>query len=101
LIVTTWGAAPRSLPFHVDVRPTTGEYDVDEDSEGCGNQTVELVFHERKNSFCPAEALQTWVKTLVERYGDDEGIELFKRLDMRLFADAPHSTAKQRSKAKG
>jgi hypothetical protein len=70
----------------------TGEYDFDEDSEGRGYQTVELAFDKRKSN-CPAEALQTWVKALVERHGDDEGLEMFKRLDMRLFAEAPHAPA--------
>jgi hypothetical protein len=71
----------------------TGEYDIDEDSDGRGYQTVELVFDERKSSNCPAEALQTWVKALVKRHGDDAGLEMFKRLDMRLFAEVPHTPA--------
>ncbi|MCK1702607.1 DUF4062 domain-containing protein [Bradyrhizobium sp. 146] len=76
-----------------------GRYDFEED-EGRPYQTVELVFQDRRDTSYPAEALHTWVRTLVERYGDDEGLEMFKRLDMRIFSDAKDSSAKPRAKVK-
>ena len=67
-----------------------GEYDFDEDNEGVGYQTVEIVFEGKKNAEnCPAEALQSWVKDLANRYGAEEGLDMFKRLDMRLYQEAP------------
>lgn len=66
-----------------------GEYDFDEDDEGQGYRTVEIVFDGKANAEnYPAQALQAWVKDLVARYGAEEGLQMFKRLDMRLYQDA-------------
>lgn len=72
-----------------------GEYNVDEDNEGVGYQTVEIVFEGKKNAETyPAQALQSLVKDLAKRYVAKEGPEMFKRLDMRLYQDAPAPKAK-------
>lgn len=78
-----------------------GEYDVDEDSDGVGYQTVEIVFEGKRNGErYPAEALQSWVADLIDRYGPEEAYELFKRLDMRLYVDAPAPRVKAKPAAK-
>lgn len=78
----------------------SGEYDVDEDDEGRGFQTVKIVFDSKKGADnCPAEALQSWVKDLAARNGAEEGLTVFKRLDMRMYqeAAAPKSTIKTKT----
>lgn len=77
-----------------------GEYDIDEDSNGVGYQTVEIIFDGKKNAESyPAEALKTWVDDLITRYGDDDGYEMFKRLDMRLYVEAPAPKVKRKGNA--
>ncbi|MNQ38181.1 hypothetical protein D3C85_517450 [compost metagenome] len=77
-----------------------GEYDVDDDDEGRTYRTVEIVFDAKKNAETyPADALKTWVSDLAARYGAEEGLDMFKRLDMRMYQDAP--APKTRTKLKG
>lgn len=74
-----------------------GEYDFDDDDEGRQYRTVKLVFDSKKDAETyPAEALHTWVTDLASRYGAEEGLAMFKRLDMRMYQEAPPSKHKSR-----
>lgn len=78
-----------------------GEYDIDDDDEGRTYRTVEIVFDAKKNAETyPADALKTWVSDLVARYGAEEGLDMFKRLDMRMYQDAPAPKTKTKLKGK-
>jgi hypothetical protein len=77
-----------------------GEFDFDED-DGRGFGTVEIAFDAGRVDNMPAEALKSWVDALIERYGAEEGFDMFKRLDMRIFAERRHvkkATAKVNKK---
>lgn len=73
-------------------------YDVDHDDMDQAYGTVELRFVKAKDDNMPGVALKTWVEALLDRYGEDEALDYFKRLDMRIFADATPD-AKGKAKA--
>lgn len=75
----------------------SGEYDWNEDLNGSAYGTIEIMFGAKKHDTCPAEALSFWVAGLIERYGEDDALDYFKRLDMRVFAEAtkPKKPAKK------
>lgn len=66
----------------------SADYDYDEDYNGVAYGTVVLGFTGKKLEGYPAEALKNWVEALIDRYGDDEGLDMFRRLDMSLYAEA-------------
>jgi hypothetical protein len=87
---SAWGRSRGQRVFNqITECGVRGEYDYDEDNNGAAYGTVVIVFDGKDFDGYPAEALQSWVQALITRYGDDEGLDLFKKLDMRLFADAP------------
>lgn len=68
----------------------SGAYDIDVDHEGRTYRTVAIIFDAKKGTETyPADALKTWVLDLVARYGAEEGLDMFNRLDMRMYQDAP------------
>ncbi|MDE1570330.1 DUF4062 domain-containing protein [Aquabacter sediminis] len=69
----------------------SGEYDFEEDSMGNPYGTVELVFKPKKQETYPAEALKDWVSALIKQYGEDDALDFFKRLDMRVFSEGPNA----------
>ncbi len=73
----------------------TGEYDFEEDHDGNAYGTIEIAFDAKKHDTCPAEALSTWVTSLIARFGDDDALDYFKRLDMRVFEEAAPSKKKK------
>lgn len=66
----------------------TGDYDVDEDYDGSAYGTIAIAFDAKKHDTCPADALGAWVAALIDRYGADDALDYFKRLDMRVFEQA-------------
>lgn len=76
-----------------------GEYDSDEDSLGRAYGTVELVFDSKKQKTYPAQALKMWVAALIKRHGEDDSLDFFRRLDMRVFEES--SNTKKLGKTKG
>ena len=78
----------------------SGRYEIDHDDEGRGYQTVEIYFdRKRGEETCPAHALKTWVEDLVAKYGEEEGLDMFKRLDLRMYTDAPEPAKPKARKA--
>jgi hypothetical protein len=71
------------LPFGVGC-----EYDVDSDGKGGEQYYFRLWLPDVEDSEEALGALQTYVSTLVKTYGEDDGLELFKRADMRVFSEA-------------
>tara|TARA_R110000868_G_scaffold37022_1_gene130966 strand:+ start:3715 stop:4824 length:1110 start_codon:yes stop_codon:yes gene_type:complete len=61
-----------------------GNFDYEEDHNGQPYGTVEITFS--KSEAMPAEALKIWVDELVARYGPNDAMEMFNRLDLRPFS---------------
>jgi Domain of unknown function (DUF4062) len=76
----------------------SGEYDWDEDLNGGAYGTIAIIFDAKKHDTCPAEALSFWVAGLIERYGEDDALDYFKRLDMRIFSQVAKPTKKAAKK---
>jgi len=97
---TAWGRSKGERVFaQMTDCGVKGEYDVEEDDDGRAYGTVELVFDAKKDDTYPAHALKLWVTTLIQRYGEDDAFDMFKRLDMRVFADAPEPKQKAKKAA--
>lgn len=89
---SAWGASKGQRVFaQMTDCGVHGSYDYDEDDEGRPGGSVRIVFDGRRDGNCPGYALKTWVDTLIGRYGPGEACELFMRLDMRVFDEAPVS----------
>jgi hypothetical protein len=77
----------------------TGRYDYNEDSEGRPFGTVEISFDSAPRGSVPAEALSIWVAALAAAHGD-EGLDVFSRLDLRLFAGESSRKSSKRRRAR-
>lgn len=92
---SAWGSSKGKRVFNQMTNcGISGVYDYDEDHNGTAYGTVEIVFDQKKSNAYPAEALKSWVNTLINRYGDDEALDMFKRLDMKVFEARPIKSAK-------
>jgi hypothetical protein len=58
------------------------EYDID---EGEGKCTIRLGFKKETEDSQIAFSLKTIVKDLIEKFGNDDGFELFKKADFRIY----------------
>ncbi|WP_343684910.1 DUF4062 domain-containing protein [Asticcacaulis sp.] len=63
-----------------------GFFDVDEDDMGRPIGVAGIVFSTDRGQSYPADALKVWVDALIARYGEDDALDRFKRLDMQIFA---------------
>lgn len=59
-----------------------GEYDVDED---IGKMTVRLTFVNQTDDCYVSTSLKMIVEDLISKFGSEEGLELFKKADFRLY----------------
>lgn len=59
-----------------------GEYDIDEDE---GKMTIRLSFDNQSDDCHISTSLKTIVDDLIAKFGAEEGLELFKKADFRLY----------------
>jgi hypothetical protein len=82
----TWGSSKGKKVFQrMEGTGISGEYDVD-DREHPPTGIVTIRFEKGAADDMPGFALHSWVRALVDRYGDRDGLAYFKRVDMRAFS---------------